>query len=104
VGWQGSGGLWGEDGHELLEWLERLPQFEGGRLGHFEVGEERRVVKGIEPGPTRHSFVVVLANPIQGLQVGVADVVFQLQELRGFDVELLSVILLLVAVQLMAED
>lgn len=60
-------------------------------------------MKGIEPRPACHTFVVIFADPAQCLQIAVADIVLKLQELGGFDMELLAVVFFLVAVQLMTE-
>ena len=58
----------------------------------------------VEPGPAGHSFVVVVADPLQSLDVGGADEVLELQKLLGLDSELLSVILFLVVVDGVAEN
>lgn len=58
----------------------------------------------IKPWPTSHTFIVVLTNPAQCFKIAITDIMFELKELRRFDVKLLSIIFLFIAVKLMTED
>lgn len=103
--WQGVVGFCWKDAHQLLEGLEWLTQREHGvGLWDVDVCEERAVMEGVEPVPTRDSFVVIQTNPLQSLQKLLTDAALKLQELSGLDSELLRVILLLVRINIMVES
>jgi len=97
-------GLGGENSNKLLKRFERLTKLKGRLIFYINIRKERGVVKGVEPWPTGHSFIVIVANPLQSLDVGSTDEMLELQKLFGQDSKLLSIVFFLVVVDRVAEN
>ena len=91
--------------HQLLERSERSTELElfWVIVCHFNIADERGVVIRVVPRPALDSFVIIKANPIQGLYIRLADFVSELNKIVGLDSKLLHVELLLETIDWMGK-
>lgn len=61
-------------------------------------------MKGVVPGPTGDTSVIVVTDPVESLEVAATDASLQLQKFAGVYFELLLVVFLLVAIESMTEN
>lgn len=61
-------------------------------------------MKRIEPRPTRHTLIIIPANPLQSLQIAPTNISLKLQKLPRRNLKLLPIIFLLISKKLMPKN